>query len=60
VLKAPSRLEVGDFFRKKVKNGIVRVANDFLVFSFVKRYLKINGVWEDHKIYAITDEEFRN
>jgi ribosomal-protein-alanine N-acetyltransferase len=28
--------------------------------GLAKRYLKINGVWEDHKIYAITDEEFRN
>jgi [ribosomal protein S5]-alanine N-acetyltransferase len=26
--------------------------------GFARRYLKINGVWEDHKLFAITSEEW--
>jgi [ribosomal protein S5]-alanine N-acetyltransferase len=27
--------------------------------GLAKRYLRINGVWEDHRIYAITADEWR-
>ncbi|TVY06735.1 GNAT family N-acetyltransferase [Paenibacillus cremeus] len=40
--------------------GSIRVAekNGMRPEGLAKRYLKINGVWEDHVIYAMTTEEW--
>jgi ribosomal-protein-alanine N-acetyltransferase len=27
--------------------------------GFARRYLRISGDWEDHKLYAVTREEWR-
>ncbi|CAG7604675.1 hypothetical protein PAESOLCIP111_00725 [Paenibacillus solanacearum] len=32
--------------------------NGLRLEGLAKRYLQINGVWEDHAIYAITAEEW--
>jgi ribosomal-protein-alanine N-acetyltransferase len=40
--------------------GSIRVLekNKFRYEGLAKRYLKINGQWEDHNLYAITREDW--
>ena len=33
--------------------------NGFRREGYAERYLQINGVWEDHTIFALTAEEWR-
>lgn len=42
--------------------GSIRVLekNGFRFEGLAKRYIEVNGVWEDHNIYAITQEEWQS